>query len=169
LSLDDAIRLRYATSAPSGGARIPAFEALLALRSRIEERLQGSYDLSQLVWGERLILRVIEFDMEAQNGGVDQYLSNSSGDHAEEMKAMLRVIGADQALTALETLCACLPGGIAPTNREERNALMNAAMEADEGSYVVAMNEATDQYLAGHRELYDRTLDYVEAHRTEFA
>jgi hypothetical protein len=66
------------------------------------------------------------FRQEVINGGFGQFLSNPSGDHAQESLDALRRVGAVLSTQLLEEALAGFPGGVAPTDHQERNALLRA-------------------------------------------
>lgn len=100
------------------------------------------------------------FQNEVENGGISQFLSNSSGDMCSETVSALKKIDANAAETLLKALDR-FPNGIAPKDREMRNDLMDQ------------MDEETIQYF----DELDQTLfeqdtkayvDFIHLHKDEF-
>src|SRR5262249_54451764 len=68
--------------------------------------------------GERAVILVYGFIAEVTNGGLEQFLSNSSGDYAEETRKVMRTIGATAAADALDGVRTEVFGGSPiPTDR----------------------------------------------------
>jgi len=73
----------------------------------------------------RVVLVVYEFTAEVNNGGLVQYLWNSSGDHAEELFEVVRELGLDElhrslGVAALEIFGVTVPSVL----RERRDSMM---------------------------------------------
>jgi hypothetical protein len=77
----------------------------------------GVGSLSRL---QRDALCVMNFQAELNNGGIHQYLFNSSGDFAKETPAVFRRIGADEAARILEEANAFFSPEGPPVDREIR-------------------------------------------------
>ena len=60
---------------------------------------------------ERDFILLWELNAEVSNGTFDQYLSNSSGDHAPEAVAALERLGSIELLSILRLVLDALPGG----------------------------------------------------------
>lgn len=67
---------------------------------------------------------VDELESEINNGGFDQFFSNSSGDRFAETIAALRTIGATHTAKIVEAACAKFPGGMPPKDRDARQELL---------------------------------------------
>jgi len=61
--------------------------------------------------GERCVILAWGFVVETTNGGLHQFLTNSTGDHAEETREAMRRIGAELAARALDSTREILFGG----------------------------------------------------------
>ena len=83
----------------------------------------GVASLSRL---QRDALCVMNFQAELNNGGMHQYLLNSSGDFAKETPDVFRRIGAEEAARILEGANAFFGPGGPPTDRETRTAALLA-------------------------------------------
>ena len=71
--------------------------------------------------GERIVILVYGFICEVANGGLSQFLSNSTGDYAEETRQVMRTIGATAAADALDDVRAVIFGGsLIPADRSSR-------------------------------------------------
>ncbi len=69
---------------------------------------------------DRYVWDVGWFETEVMNGGVDQYLSNSTGDHAAQCLEALAAIGAEKSYGLLKQTCELFPGGMPNSDRETR-------------------------------------------------
>ena len=86
-------------------------------------RDQGVESLSRL---QRDALCVMNFQAEMNNGGMHQYLFNSSGDFARETPSVFRRIGAEEAAGIIEEANAFFGPEGPPTNRDTRTAVLLA-------------------------------------------
>ena len=115
--------------------------------------VNGEDDYRRLPMRDRIIHDVTWFEIEVMNGGVDQYLSNSIGDHAAECLESLDAIGAKQSHALLKHACKLFPQGMPPRNWELRQEQLRK----------IVGNETLDDRLAGEIEvdLYKLLLDHV--------
>jgi hypothetical protein len=168
LSLESAIALRYAVSASP--RRSPAYNALVAIIDRIRTRYRRPPDADRLTPTERRLYRlIVELDGEIANGGMDQYLRNSSGDHAQEALSDLEAVGASAAADALRNAAAWFPGGVISPDRDIRFDHLSAMEDSDSEGFEERMTALTRQYRAGAPALYELLMDHVEQHRSELA
>lgn len=75
---------------------------------------------------QRDALCVMKFQAELNNGGLHQYLFNSSGDFARESPEVFRRIGADEAARILEEANACFGPEGPPIDLEARRTALLA-------------------------------------------
>ena len=125
-----------------------AHELFQGVRKRIFETKCGhlepfeSYS-KRLSEGERSVILVTGFIWEVTNGGLSQFLSNSTGDHAEETAQVMRTIGATAAANALSEVRTVIFGGKPiPSIRSERCDILFAWEEEDE--------DRSDAFYAKH-------------------
>jgi hypothetical protein len=83
----------------------------------------GVGSLSRL---QRDALCVMNFQAELNNGGMHQYLFNSSGDFAQETPDVFRRIGANEAARLLEVANAFFGPAGPPADRDARTAMLLA-------------------------------------------
>lgn len=88
-------------------------------------------DLDRLGSSARTLYCTGVFLGELINGGVSQFLSNSSGNHAHETLEALRRIDSGAGVALLEQALTLFPGGAAPTDRRQRCDLLFAFEERD--------------------------------------
>ena len=88
---------------------------------------------------QRDALCVMNFQAELDNGGIHQYLWNSSGDFAKETPEVFRRIGADEAARILEEAIAFFGAGGPSTDRETRvTALLAFPKNVEDRIYVLS-------------------------------
>jgi hypothetical protein len=163
LTLADAIALRH------GGGTNSDYEAALAISDRIKSRFKRASDFAKLSAGEQLFHELFfGLDGEVENGGLHQYLSNSSGDDAERVREHLARIGARDTLAALDRVRVLFDGDAFPENRQQRTAALRAA-EQERDEFGELFEAADHAYARAAPDLHCRLMDYVESHQPEFA
>ena len=166
--LDVALALETAPDRIRGGAP-KEHAALLAVWERIDARFLKR-GLEGLTRGERLF-HILWFvmDSDIENGGLHQFLTNSSGDFAEEAKRGLQEIGARKVLAVLNDASAVFPDGVVPADRDARYAVLEAQEKRDGDAVWAKWDALSDKYdRAAKAELYSRLLRWVREHQTEF-
>lgn len=109
----------------------------------------------------RAFLLCVLFEGEVANGGISQFLSNSSGDMSEETALAMEKIDESVAGIIREAI-QCFPNGQAPTDREERNEQMDRFDEE-----TVKRLEKLDQTAWG-LDISKNCYDFLQEHKTEF-
>jgi hypothetical protein len=116
--------------------------------------------------GERIVILVYGFICEVTNGGLSQFLSNSTGDHAEETLQAMRTIGATAAADALEDVRTLVFGALPiPADRVRRCDILFAWEEQDEEraeafyakhelGWCESVEVAVANYIRGHKEMF---------------
>jgi hypothetical protein len=82
--------------------------------------VRSEAELFQLPFYDRYIWLVSRFGEEVANGGIDQFLFNSSGDYTVETLEALAAIGASETHRALEQACELFPNGRPSEDHETR-------------------------------------------------
>jgi len=148
-----------------------AHEIFRGVRKRIFQTKCGhlepfeSYS-KRLSEGERIVILVYGFIAEVTNGGLEQFLSNSSGDYAEETRKVMHTIEATAAAAALDDVRAVIfAHSPIPTNRSERCDILFAWEEQDEDRF--------DAFYAKHDLGWCEPVElavaiYIRAHREMF-
>ena len=85
---------------------------------------------------DRYIWLVSRFSSEVNNGGIDQFLSNSSGDYVAETLEALAAIGASKSCRALEQACELFPNGRPSGDHETRENQVREIIAKFEGRYI---------------------------------
>lgn len=146
-------------------------EVLLGIREHIDSTKCGhsepyeSYS-KRLSEGERIVVLISMFVLEVANGGLAQFLSNSSGDLTEEVRSAMDKIGATTALAALDDVRKEIFDGLPiPTDRETRCDILIAWEEDDEDraekfykkhrlGWCEPVEEAVVKYIRSHKEMF---------------
>ena len=128
----------------------------------------GRYDsegFASLRPAEQVALCVDALEREVANGGLDQFFFNSSGDQAHETLSALETIGAKQAAKILREAMAVFPGGVVPTDRDQR---CDVAMAALPESARETWSELDGRFYEYPDNITELMRAYVKAHRDEF-
>ena len=113
------------------------------LLDQLPERTHDPNDPNELPW------RIFWLTTEVNNGGMDQYFHNSSGDFALETVADLRLIGAPATADLVEKGCKLFPDGQPAKRTGERRAQMNKFTRDQR----VAMEDLSDPFYARQENL----------------
>ena len=105
-------------------------------------------------------LLCIQFEYEVNNGGLEFYFINISGDLNETVFALEKINEADA--DALKEALQCFPDGHCPEDREERSALMD---QFDDESF--SLLEELDQVI-WEQTLSEDYYAYIMANKEEF-
>ena len=118
------------------------------------------WDPSALEAGSvRDFLLCVLFEEEVANGGISQFLSNSSGDMAEETVLALEKIGEPKTATMLREVLRRFPNSVVPKNRDARNDLMEQFDENELDKF--------DQTLWEHS-LFQSCYTFLQSHKNDF-
>ena len=121
------------------------------------------WDPSTLETGNvRNFLLCVLFEGEVANGGISQFLSNSSGDMAEETVLAIEKIGEPETATMLREVLQCFPNGVAPKDRDARNDLMEQFDEKVEERF-----DKFDCTLMEHS-LFQSCYTFLQSHKNDF-
>jgi hypothetical protein len=139
-----------ALTSPNPGATMTDAEYFEGFNSEFWRKLHGTGvgSLSRL---QRDALCVMNFQAELNNGGMHQYLLNSSGEFAKETPDVFRRIGAEEAARILDQANAFFGPGGPPTDRESRmTALLAFPKQIEERIYTLSKQfyDAEDRGLS---------------------
>ena len=141
----------------------PAYSALVTISERLD-----SGGRRRLTHGERLFVTLFEeLNAEWENGGLEQYLTNSSGDRAEHARAYLAEIGAWKTLALLDEAAWRFFGGVIPRAGTARRGRVDAVLTSDDTASVW-LDAADRRWSLVQNELYDRLVRYATSHATDF-
>jgi|GEM_PF-6736641 len=148
-----------------------AHEVFQGIRDHIFDTKCGNLESfesysKRLSEGERTVIFAHCFIAEVTNGGLSQFLSNSSGDLAEDTRMAMRQIDATAAADALDDVRAVIFGGLPiPTDREARCDILFDWEDQDE--------ERAKAFYAKHKLGWCKPVElaialYVRAHKEMF-
>lgn len=168
LTLDEAFALRDQTHDPEDWSsnQDPDGRVVDAVLDRIGCRFSGPHNIAVLTYGERLVLEMTVMMGEVLNGGFHQYLWNSSGDSAQQVRSMLRDISAIRTADMLERISGFFPEGRIPEDREERWRIIEELETEKPG--IELFVEEDRAFYRGDENLYQLLVAYIENHRDEF-
>lgn len=103
------------------------------------------------------------------NGGIDQFLFNSTGIVWEDALAGFRLIGADRCAEILERVIEKCGGSI-PFERGERQEMLDkiTADPNNEGKYLDIFCDDDSGYYEVNDSIDNLIMDYAKAHAEEF-
>jgi len=117
-----------------------------------------------LTQSERNIVYIEELEREVNNGGLDQFFVNSSGDYAEETINALKQIRSVRFLKILETAVEQFPNAKPPKDRDERLEVM----ERIEDKTASIWNALDDEFYKYDEDIYSLMIEYIRANIKEF-
>ncbi|HET9003594.1 MAG TPA: DUF4375 domain-containing protein, partial [Gemmatimonadaceae bacterium] len=142
----------------------PAYSVLVAISQRIDSR-RGQ----RLTHGEQLLVALFdELNAEWENGGLEQYLTNSSGAGGDRARAYLGEIGAWGTLAILDEAAWRFYGGSIPRNSAPRERRLEDVLTTDDDANRW-LDAADRRWRTVQKELYERLADYAEDHAADFA
>ncbi len=126
-------------------------------------------DLARFTPAQRKVFAVIWFDSEVNNGGIDQFLFNSTGIVWEDALAGFKLIGADKCAEILERVIEKCGGSI-PFDREERQDMLEkiTADPDDEDECLDIFEENDREYYDVNDDIDELIMNYAKAHASEF-
>lgn len=123
--------------------------------------------IAKATQGQRAIYATMLYAREVDNGGVKQFLSNSSGMYSHSVAEGLRVLDAASLRAAFETIMSYFPDSHPPIDREERKRLLK---NFSEGQWVAIRTHEKDVYKTGGFEanLVPYRVRYIKEHPADF-
>ena len=119
--------------------------------------------------GERYVILVWGFVAETTNGGIHQFLTNSTGDYAEETREVLNRIGATQAAEALDAASEVLFGDKPiPSDRALRNDILSTWDEKHGKDAALFFLDRFDRLLGDCESVDDAIAGYIRDHYEMF-
>ena len=114
---------------------------------------------------EQVFLMVDYLQMEVNNGGLDQFFFNSSGDYAQNILEACETVGASQSAALLRQAMAEFPDGQVPADREARWKLMEELPE----SHSDAWSALDEEFWSDPDNIAHCLSDYAQAHQEQFS
>jgi hypothetical protein len=155
-SLDDALRRATDTQ---------RFEAV---RERIARKLTKPSAYKTLRHGEKLIWQINWLVWEVNNGGFEQYLTNSTGDYAQATIDFLKDIRAATTCKLLKKIARIFPRGLIPNDRRRRCDLLTAWERKSPKEAEAFFTKLNDTFYERGENLANLALAYVRKNRDDF-
>ncbi|MFX1236789.1 MAG: DUF4375 domain-containing protein [Promethearchaeota archaeon] len=117
--------------------------------------------------GQRALYSVILFMREVDNGGIAQFLRNSSGKYINEVLFGLELIQASDHLRILREAITIFPQSKLPLETHKRNDILDNQLDKlqkEDQDYF----HLFDEKLFGEERLYPLILDYIENNKEDF-
>jgi len=138
-------------------------DLIIALQERVALR-ESEVGFDGLSEPERVFLCVQDVESEVNNGGFLQYFYNSSGNRALFASRSFETIGASHTAGIVKRACAVFPNGEPPSDRTEREELLERIEEQIED----ALSELDDAFYEYNDDLENLVLTYVKKHQADF-
>ena len=103
--------------------------SIIDLDNIIGELCEYGDDLEKLTEPQLLFYLNQNLEREVNNGGFNQYFSNSSGDNAHEALLSLKAIGAEKTADILQKAIDQFPNKSVPKDRDQRNSVIEQIEE----------------------------------------
>ena len=111
------------------------------------------------------LIYIFDMDGQVSNGGVIQFVDNSTGDHFEETLLALKEIKAVEYVKILEDVKSHFPNGYIPNNTEIRRNLIDSLAEKltqEEHWELEETYEKYDtQYYSNEKKLHQYVIEYL--------
>ena len=147
------------------GTDTERFHALLGL---VEGKITKRNPYASLRPSEKVVYQVGVLLAEVNNGGLEQYLSNSSGNHAQETIGHLETIKADSTARLLKAAAGLFPQAEIPTDWASRRRTLASFAKKPNDEAKVFFKNLDDRFHDGGEQLSKLVLAYVRKHREEF-
>ena len=131
--------------------------------SDICEKCQYGEEIDKLTEKERVIYVTLELDGEVNNGGFDQYYSNSSGDFANEVIDALKALGAEKTLAICQRANAIF-GDSVPKDRDERDMFLLEKITPEQKDIL---EECDEQFFITCNEISELGYRYLKEYEKE--
>ena len=138
---------------------------LIAINERLNERTDYGDHLERLSVEEQVFYICNLLMEEVNNGGFEQFLYNSSGDHAHRVEECLRTIGADKTADICHTAFSAF-GKPIPQERSKREKFLDK-MESEEISEV--LSDCDDQFYDYPDPLEELCYRFIVANKSKFS
>ena len=133
---------------------------------KIDEILSKEFytDPSKLSEQEKNIVYIEEMEREVNNGGFNQFFFNTSGDYTNELINSLKEIKSKIFLKIVEEAIMEFPGGIVPSNSDERQKILEEIQERSENKW----EKLTQDFFKYEEDLYSLMIKYINENIEKF-
>lgn len=137
---------------------------LLDAQKRLWEKSSGGAALDNLTPEEQVFFITTELEEEVNNGGFSQYLSNSSGNHANRASVCFQAIGAEITANICKSVISAFEQRL-PENQEDRLAYLNTALTQETDAILETYD---DQFYEYEDDLAELNYRYLMSHKDAF-
>jgi len=124
--------------------------------------------MATLTPGQRGLLAVDWLSKEVYNGGIDQFLTNTTGVLAHEALEGFRMMGRERYAKILAPVFQLFPGGRVPKDHEERRAAVRALPEKTRKRVFSKFDEEFYNLMEVDDPIAAHGMRYLESHPGEF-
>ena len=139
-------------------------KSIITLDELICELCNYGEEMNKLTAPQQLFHINQNLEREMNNGGFYQFFWNSSGEFAHETVVSLNTIGAVRTAALVQKAIDLFPGGKVPTDREEREDLLEQIQ--DEAGKV--WNMLDQEFFKYTEDLNLLNMEYIRQHRDLF-
>lgn len=118
-----------------------------------------------LSYPEQVFYVIWELESEVNNGGFEQFFSNSSGDVAFAVVDALKAIGAEETARIAAEANGMFPGSFPPRDRDERQALL----ETFDAEKIEAWDKLDQEFYKRPDNLTELLHEYVRRNASKIA
>ncbi len=118
----------------------------------------------KLSQSEKNIVYIEELEREVNNGGFEQFFSNSSGDYTEEVISALAVIGSKVFLDLMITAKNEFPNSLVPKDRSKRQEIIEQISEKASDKWSVLDN----RFFKYEENIYTLLIEYIKKNISDF-
>ncbi|PKP59576.1 MAG: hypothetical protein CVT88_05120 [Candidatus Altiarchaeales archaeon HGW-Altiarchaeales-1] len=123
--------------------------------------------ISQGTPGQRALYCITLFMREVNNGGIEQFLRNSSGMYINEVLKGLDLVGARKDLEIVKEALKIFPDGEVPIDWDERDEMLDEQLEKL-GIAEIEYFDKFNEKLFGEERFYPLFIEYIKKHEDEF-
>lgn len=123
--------------------------------------------ISQGSKGRQALFSITLFIREVDNGGLEQFLSNTSGQYINMVLTGLNLINASEQLEALKEAITIFPDCVIPLDRNKRNKVLIKQLETHNTSFKEYFEKFNNK-LYGEERLTPLLLKYIRNNESEF-
>lgn len=137
-------------------------DPVLEILDTIQKKCNYGDNINELSSAEKVVYFIGDIESEINNGGISQYLFNSSGKYAKEGIKALKDIGAEYTATLLVEALNIYKNG--PTNDGRNEPEYDELTEEQEGE----LNRIDEKFYEYNDDLNDLQIKYIKSNLTEF-
>jgi hypothetical protein len=138
--------------------------SIIELDNYIAELCNYGDNLELLTEPQKVFYYIQCLERELNDGGFEQFYSNSSGDFAHEIIDALKAIGANKTADIVQKANDQFPGKIVPKDRDKRQLILEEIV--DKTSEI--WEELDQKFYEYQDNLNSLNMDYIKKHKDKF-